>query len=191
PVRQQIEIICEGLNVAWRRLDQPGGLMTGAEKARAQAHFIQSQWASVDISPPESLKEQALAFTKAREQAYEPSKSVLVHGDAHTWNTLSCHEAGSATPQFKFVDPDGLFAEPACDLAISLREWREELLAGNTLELGQARCALLSELTNVDAEAIWQWGFIEHVSCGLLDVQLGDTKSANEHFAIAQCWLDA
>ena len=42
------------------------------------------------------------------------------------------------------------------------------------LSLGEARCTLPSELAGVDASAIWQWVLIEHVPCGLLDLQVGD-----------------
>ena len=98
-------------------------------------------------------------------------------------------ETSSSGPgEYKFVDPDGLLAEPALDLSISLREWRDELLAGDPLTLGRERCVLLSALAGVDGEAIWQWGFIEHVSCGLLDLQLGDRTNASQHFAIAESW---
>ena len=92
------------------------------------------------------------------------------------------------TPGYKFVDPDGLFAEPAYDLGILMRGWNEELLAGDTLALGRARCAMLAELTGVDGEAIWQWGFIERVSTGLLLTQLG-LPDARDTLAIAERWV--
>ncbi len=81
--------------------------------------------------------------------------------------------------------------ERAIDLAISLREWRDELLLGDTLTLGQERCELLGSLANEDTNAIWQWGYIEHVSCGLLDANLGNAEAAQQHFAIATRWLNA
>jgi len=74
------------------------------------------------------------------------------------------------------------------DLAISLREWRDELLAEDALVEGRKRCLKLSELTGVEAESIWQWGFIEHVSCGLLDLHLSDKDAAKQHFDIANKW---
>jgi hypothetical protein len=94
-------------------------------------------------------------------------------------------------PQFKFVDLDGLFCERAYDLGISMREWSEELLAGDPLRLGQARCRLLHDLTGVDQDAIWQWGFIELVSTGLLLWQLGFRADAVQHFAIVEAWMAA
>jgi hypothetical protein len=42
------------------------------------------------------------------------------------------------------VDPDGLLAEPAYDLAIPKREWNRELLDGDAARLGCERCAHLS-----------------------------------------------
>ena len=87
----------------------------------------------------------------------------------------------------KFVDPDGLFADPAYDLGILMRGWNDDLLAGDALALGRARCALLAALTGVDEEPIWQWGFIERVSTGLLLTQLG-LPDARDTLAIAEHW---
>ena len=66
------------------------------------------------------------------------------------------------------MDPDGLVAEPAYDLAIPMIEWSRELLDGDATRLGRERC-----LTGVDARGIWEWGFVERVSTGLLAIQVG------------------
>ncbi len=189
-LQRQIEIICATLQRAWRAVEHTGPLTTGAQQAQRQAHFIRSQWATLRLSCAVAVKERALDYAVAREAAFDAARSVLVHGDAHIWNTLRVPGQSAMEPDsYKLVDPDGLFAEPALDLAISLREWRGELLAGDTLALGRQRCALLARLTGVDSTAIWQWAFIEHVSCGLLDLQLRDVENADQHFAIAQRWL--
>jgi streptomycin 6-kinase len=185
PVNEQIGQICATLKVAWRTLDGPNMLTTGADKARSQAQYIRSQWDLLGQPCAKSIVDLALDYAHQRERAYSQETSVLVHGDAHMWNTL---QLPTDVTQHRFVDPDGLFAERALDLAISLREWRKELLRGDTLKNGRDRCALLSDLTGVDGNAIWQWGFIEHVSCGLLDKQLGDENAARQHFAIAEHW---
>lgn len=187
PVKQKIEIICSTLKDGWRRIDKQNSLMTGAEKAQTQAEYIVQQWQVLGRPCPQQIVDQALAFASEREAAYDPSDSYLVHGDAHIWNTL---EAPDSPTGYKFVDPDGLFGERAIDLAISLREWREELLAGDTLLIGLERCELLSSSAKVDSDSIWQWGFIEHVSCGLLDLNLGDFDAAEKHFTIATRWLE-
>lgn len=185
-VDRQIEIICKTLKSAWRRVDDRRGLMTGAEKATTQARFIMANWDALNPGYDAKIRHLALAYARQRELAYDCKHSVLVHGDAHIWNTLRDQRGAGDT--YKFVDPEGLFAEPALDLAISLREWRDELLAGDPLQIGRERCALLSALTGVDQEAIWQWGFVEQVSCGLLDLRVGDHAAAEQHFAIAQSW---
>ncbi|MFT4714792.1 MAG: hypothetical protein ACI8W1_003297, partial [Candidatus Azotimanducaceae bacterium] len=128
-VKQQIEIICTTLDLGWQRVEVENYLMTGAEKAQAQADYILTEWQALDRPCPEQVIDQAMAFASARKAAYDPLNSYLSHGDAHIWYTL---EALKSPTGYKFVDPDGLFAEHAMDLAILLREWREELLAGDT-----------------------------------------------------------
>jgi streptomycin 6-kinase len=51
-----------------------------------------------------------------------------------------------------------------------MREWSEELLAGDAVTLGRRRCALLG---GVAPEPIRQWGLLERVSSGLLLAQIG------------------
>jgi streptomycin 6-kinase len=187
-VSRKIEIICETLTLAWWPLDTPGDLTTGAQKARDQSEFIRAHWQACSHDADPAVLDRALEYAGSREQAYDPSTSCLIHGDAHVWNTLQILDDPG---QFKFVDPDGLFAERALDLAISMREWRSELLAGDTLAEGQSRCELLSRLTGVDGQAIWEWAFVEHVASGLLHEQLGDRSAARQHLSIAGHWLDA
>jgi streptomycin 6-kinase len=91
---------------------------------------------------------------------------VLVHGDAHGWNTL---EAGGGS--FKFVDPEGVWSEPAHDLGVPMREYNLPLLAGDTMRLARGRAELLASWCEVDPEPVWQWGFIERVSTGLANVR--------------------
>src|SRR5262249_28590520 len=124
----------------------------------------------------------ALRYATERAAAFDRSTAVLVHGDAHSWNTL---EAGDG--RFKLIDPEGLISEPAHDLAIPMRELNEELLAGDTAALGHARARRLSNLTGVEVEPIWQWGFIERVSTGLFLMQL-DSSSGHDFLAIADAW---
>lgn len=191
PVREQIELLCQTLRRSWRKLDAPNGLMTGAEKARSLAEFITETWDALDKPCEAAIVDQALAFAAVRERAYDPQSCILVHGDSHPSNALLRLGRPGLPPQFKFVDPDGLFCEPAYDLGISMREWSDELLAGDILRLGRARCKLLHDLTGEDETAIWQWGFIERVSTGLLLWQLGFRTDAVQHFAIVEAWMAA
>ena len=186
PVAAQIEAICATLKVAWVRPSDMAGLVTGAQKASALARLIVRRWEATGRPCAERTIATALAFAEDRRRAYDPAIAVLAHGDPHAWNTLQV--PGVEPTRFKFVDPDGLFAEPAYDLGISMREWEEELLAGDPLVLGRERCALLSRLTGVAEEPIWQWGFLERVSTGLLLKEMGLDAQAANFLAVADAW---
>lgn len=187
PIDKQIEIICSTLQQAWMPLPSGLGLMSGAEKASGLAAYVESVWPKLGKPCSEKAIAIGLRFAKARADAFDPNSAVLAHGDAHAWNTL----ADPKTQGFKLVDPDGLFIERAHDLSISMREWSAELLAGDPVVLGRQRCALLSRLTGVDAEAIWQWGFVERLVNGLLYKEIDPEENAAEFLAVVEAWADA
>jgi len=186
-IERQQEILCETLVSAWRPVAEPGELMTGAAKARWLIDYIERHWDAAAPPADPAVKRRALAYARQREAAYDPAASVLVHGDAHPWNTLHSLDGCG----YRFVDPDGLHAEPACDAAISMREWNAPLLAGNALEQGLARCRRLHRATGADEEAIWQWGFVERVSTGLVCLSIDWHDEAAAHLTIATAWLAA
>jgi len=165
--KEQIKIVCETLQDAWIPLDESHGLTTSEEKAMSLAEFITNTYKELPSTCSEATIALALDYAAKRRDAYNPKHCVLVHGDAHPFNTLKSEKG------YKFVDPDGLFAEPEFDLAIPMREGNTELLAGATLALAKERSEYLAALTGTDANAIWQWGFMERVSTGLLLTQLG------------------
>ncbi len=176
--------ICRTLKSAWIPAPPDLGLMTGAEKARWLADFIGRTWEELDRPCSERAVAQGLAYAERRAAAFDPDASVLVHGDAHDHNTLQV----PGTDLFRFVDPDGLVAESACDLAVPMREWSADLLAGDPLALGLARCARLSALTGVEAQAIWEWGVMERLSTGLLATRLAYQPEGREMLAVADAW---
>ncbi|MDQ0463093.1 streptomycin 6-kinase [Caulobacter ginsengisoli] len=187
PLDAQLQAICATLKLAWRPLADSDGFIDGAGKAKALAEYIETAWRDLDHPCPERTIAAALAFAEARGRAFDPELAVLAHGDAHAWNTLQA--PGDGPERFRFVDPDGLFIEPAYDLAIPMREWSQPLLAGDPLALGQARCQRLAELTGLDPEPIWQWGLIERTSTGLACLQLG--LDGGEMLAVANAWAGA
>jgi streptomycin 6-kinase len=189
PVDAQIEAICTTLLEAWA--PAPDGVLfqTGAEKAKSLAGFIEATWRDLGKPCSERTIDMALRFAAIRGRAFDPATAVLAHGDAHAWNTLLV--AGGGPRRFKFVDPDGLLIERAYDLGIPMREWGAELLAGDPAALGQQRCRLLARLTGVAPEPIWQWGFIERVSTGLLLAKLGLDRPAHDFLAVADAWAEA
>jgi streptomycin 6-kinase len=112
--------------------------------------FIESVWRDLGKPCTEGTQELALYFATEKGAAFDPNNSVLVHGDAHSHNTLGSFDKKGG---YKFVDPDGLFAEPAYDLGISMRGWNDELLVGDAItrwdrpvaELSRRSPALMSE----------------------------------------------
>lgn len=181
PVEEQIAIICRTLRQAWSVPVDPE-LPTGADKARWLGEFIDAMWRDLDEPCPSRVIDRAREFAADRIAAQ--TETVLVHGDAHPDNTLRDNRTG----EFKFIDPDGMRADAACDLAVPMREWTAELLAGDPRTLGRERCACLSELAGVDPEAIWQWGFVERVSTGLLLLRIGD-PAGHDMLAVAETWV--
>ena len=182
PVSSQLEIICRTVPQMWVRVPDDTRLPSGAEKAEWLAEFIASTWEELDRPCRAEAIDMALGFAAERAAAFDPETAVLVHGDAHSWNTL---EAADGT--FKLVDPEGLVSEPAHDLAVPMRELNQELLEGDALRLGRARAELLSDLTGVDVTAIWQWGFVERVSTGLYSLQTGH-EGAADFLEVADRW---
>ncbi|MXY52792.1 MAG: phosphotransferase [Gammaproteobacteria bacterium] len=182
----RIRAICRTFDDAWVSAGLDHGLMTGAEKARWLANFIAEQWHALGQPCSAKAKNQALDYAEERAAAFNPEQSVLVHGDAHAENTLIAEDPGAdASLRGKFIDPDGLIAEKACDLAPIMRDWSEELLAGNTEALTRARCDLLAELTDVPTRPIWQWGYMERVSTGLVMLAIGQREEARQTLAVA------
>ena len=154
--------------------------------------FIVENWELLGRPCDKRTVDRALSFTQERKDAFSPDSSVLVHGDAHALNTLTVlARDGKSSERCKFVDPDGLFAERACDLAVPMREWSGELITGQTVTLAKKRCEFLAELSDVDSRAIWQWGFIERVSTGLALLAIGMKDEGFESLIVADRLRDA
>ncbi len=165
-VAQILDAIADTLPTFWRPLDDDVELRTGAEQAQWLARYIATTWEALGRPCDRRVIDRAVELCDRRADAYSLERSVLVHGDAHGWNTLA---AGDGT--FKFVDVEGLRSEPAHDLAVPMREYNEPLLDGDTARLVRARADRLAARCDVDAEAVWEWGFIERVSTGLANVR--------------------
>jgi streptomycin 6-kinase len=181
PIDAQIERICATLEAAWSVPSAGLNVPDGAHKAVTLATLITTEWPKLGRPCGESVIDTALEFARRRERAFDPRDVVLAHGDAHAWNTLADPQRAG---RFKFVDPDGLVIERAYDLAIPMREWPEALLP-DPVSLARRRCRLLARFTGVDAQAIWEWGFIERVSTGLVLKQLGIEPTASDFLSVA------
>ena len=166
PLPQLLDTIVATLGAFWRPVARDCALPTGAEKASWLADYIATTWEQLGRPCPLAVVEQAVAYCETRAAAFDPARAVLVHGDAHGWNTL---DAGGGA--FKFVDPEGLRSEPEHDLSVAMREYNRPLLAGDTPRLVRERAELLASSCGVDHDAVWEWGFIERVSTGLANLR--------------------
>jgi streptomycin 6-kinase len=180
----QIKAICATLREAWMPAPTDAAFMNGAEKANSLGAFIEAAWLELGRPCAEQTIRMARCYAGIRRPHFDASHAVLAHGDAHAWNTLLVPRSPG---KFKFVDPVGLFIDRAYDLGILMREWTPDFLTGDPLTLGLRRCRLLAELTGIDPEPIWQWGFLERTANGLLWMQLGE-EGAREMLAVADAW---
>jgi streptomycin 6-kinase len=181
----QLQILCRTLREAWA-CPRPGDdLPTGADRAAEMARLIEAVWAEGEGPCSRAAVDAALACAERRARAFDPARAVVAHGDAHPWNTLA---APGAATGYKFVDPDGGFAEPAFDLGIPMREWGPQLPDGDLRSLGEARCRLLSAATGVAAEAIWDWGVLQCVWNGLSLTRIGADDAARLQLTVAEAF---
>lgn len=156
PITRRHEILCDTAARLWRPA-AGFGLPTGADRARQLADYITESWQALDHPCSERAIDQALACARRRAAAHDDERAVLVHGDVHQLNALR------AGQEFKLVDPDGLLAEPECDLGTVMRGDPVELLQGDPRE----RARRLGARTGLDVTAIWEWGVVERVASGL------------------------
>ncbi|MCY3621829.1 MAG: phosphotransferase [Gammaproteobacteria bacterium] len=187
-VADQIDATCRTLRELWRTPVENHSLPTGAWKANWLGDFIVHSWQRLGRPCDRRTRDRALDFAAERADAHTEATTVLVHADAHEQNLLLVRGQDylPGTP-CKFVDPGGLLAEPACDLAVPMRGWSTELRDA-PVRRGRGRCAYLAELCAVDERAIWQWGFMERVSTGLHLLEIGIEEEAREMLEIADHW---
>ena len=180
-VPQILEAITATLRSFWRPITVEAGLRTGEEQAQWLSRYIAATWDEVGQPCEPAVIDQALALCDRRAAAFDPMRAVLVHGDAHGWNTL---DAGSGT--YKFVDAEGLFSEREHDLGIAMREYNQPLMQGDTPCLVRDRAKLLAERCGVDPQIVWEWGFIERVSTGLASVRDFDNDDGAMFLEVAR-----
>ena len=181
PVADILEAIASTLCSFWRPIGIESGLRTGADQARWLARYIDDTWHALGEPCERPVIDRALEYCDRRIEQFDPRTTVLVHGDAHGWNTL---DAGNGT--FKFVDVEGLCSHPEHDLSVAMREYNEPLLDGDTARLVHDRAETLAERCSVDATAVNEWGYIERVSTGLANIRDFDNDNGAAFLEVAR-----
>lgn len=179
-VPEILDAVADTLRIFWRPVSVDVGLRTGAEQAHWLSQYIVTTWHELDRPCDRAVIDRALALCDRRAAAFDPERSVLVHGDAHGWNTLA---DGDGT--YKFVDVEGLCSAREHDLAVVMREYNEPLLAGDTPVLVRERAERLARRCGVDARVVWEWGFIERVSTGLANLRDFDGEHGSPFLEVA------
>lgn len=204
-VPDQLRVLADTLALAWQDpevlrtepVEAPsGGSSTGSgpvvDKATGLAQGIRQAWDRLDHPCPVEVVDQALAYAERR-AAESDRDLVVVHGDPHPDNllTVPTPRPGAETG-FVFVDPDGFLADRAYDLGVALRDWSSRLLGPDARAVAEGYCAVLAERSGVDAQRIWEWGFLERVSTGLyvLDVVGAPDRVARPYLDSAVRLLD-
>jgi streptomycin 6-kinase len=187
PYEQQMNIVCATLLEAWMPVPAGMDFPTGADKANGLGSDIVRMWNETGRPCSAAVVDKALLYCRERATSYRRGHAILGHGDPHPANILAI--PGTDPPRFKFIDPDGLAIEPAYDLGVLLRAWNEGLDGRHAHDIARSHARHLATRTQVSAEAIWQWGYVERVSTGLLLLQLGEQDTAREMLAIAEVLL--
>ena len=147
--------------------------------------FIQNTWNTLRRPCSQQVINRALRYLDSREKALDPSKYVLLHGDAHANNTLETISGDG----FKLIDPDGIFYEKAYDAGVLMREWIDEY-SEDPLNRGRERCSLLHRLTGAPAKAIWEWGYLQTVSTAFVLLQIGQEQTGYKMLKTAEDWSE-
>jgi streptomycin 6-kinase len=195
PIEQRHEILCAAVSRLWRpvpgfeagldlpsgvRVDLPSGaaadLPSGADRARGFAERIPVDWEELGRPCSEIAVAHALMCAARRFAAHHDERAVLVHGDAHEWNALLASDQ-----TVKLIDPDGLLAEPECDLGVLMREDPVDLMHGDPRD----RARWLGRRCVLNATAIWEWGAADRVATGLLLTRIGLQPVARQMLAAA------
>jgi streptomycin 6-kinase len=176
-VEEQLHTIATTVRDMWVPVPEHVDLPGLDAKAGWLAEFIGRLWEELGRPCAQATVERGLEYARRRGAAYDPASAVLVHGDAHQWNTLEDTRGG-----FSLVDPDGLRGEAAYDLAVPLRE------VVGTVEQGHEWCRLLADSARCDPVAVWEWSLVERVSTGLLCIQDGIEPGGTTMLRVADEW---
>lgn len=186
---QALDVLAATLREAWRVPHPPGATVPpGEDKASTLHELIEQLYPETGEPCSKAVLGRALDYARRRADAFDLAGSVVCHGDAHPGNALAVLSprpgAGSG---YVFVDPDGFLCDPGYDLGVAVRGWEAELLAAaDPRALLRGWCERLSTATGVDAQVIWEWGFVERVSSGLYMLRHGQPEAGRDYLASAE-----
>lgn len=186
--------LVETLKVAWQvPLDRVPVPDDEAYKATQLRDLIDSLADSLGVRDEHfDALARARLYAEQRLTVRGTSQLVVCHGDPHPGNLLAIPSPRpGASTGYVWVDPDGFMCEPEYDLGVVLRGFNRLILAAeDPVVTLRSWCAVLADATDTDAEAIWQWAFIERVSSGLYLMSQGWPERGRQ-FLESASWLIA
>lgn len=183
PPTDQAAMIAEVLGEAWQVPLEVGP--PRFDKAQSLMKIMERLTTSDDRSRWGAALERAASWAEELSASADPARDVLCHGDPHPGNLLMSVSRKARTP-YVFIDPDGIRCEPEYDVGVVLRGWADDLLEANDPRAVLAEIRdILCEVTGVDAESAWKWGFVERVTTGLVLRQMGEVSEAESHLESA------
>lgn len=166
----EMQAVCHTLQCLWRTP------VTGADfssSGRSHAYWmrniIERKYRELPTHCEVETRDLAIDYAMERADSHQDTAGVFVHGDIGRNNVVTLLD-GSEAPgaECRLIDPIGIYAEPACDLAVFMKgphySWP---LNSDLIRLARERCARLAELSGANERAIWQWGFVGRVVLGL------------------------
>jgi streptomycin 6-kinase len=192
PPELALPALADTLLRAWSLpLDTAPEVAPGDDKASTLRVLVSDLWSRLDGPCPRPVIDQAIAFADRRAAAFDAERCVVVHGDPHPSNTLRVPAAREgAESGFVLVDPDGFRCDPAYDLGVALRDWSSRLDGPRARSVLEGYCALLAARTGIDAQRIWEWGYLERVSTGLYVMGFGAERVGRPFLDTAARLLD-
>lgn len=190
---QAMEALVDTLAQAWRLpLEAVPDVAIGVDDKATMLHaMVRDLWHQLERPCPRRVIDQALAYADRRAAAIDPGSWVVVHGDPHPANALAvpAPRAG-AESGFALVDPDGFRCDPAYDLGVVIRDWSSQLRGPDPRGVLRGYCALVAQRSGLDAQAIWEWGYLERVSTGLYVMGFGAERVGKPFLETAGRLLD-
>ncbi|MCH1867684.1 aminoglycoside phosphotransferase family protein [Nocardioides sp. CFH 31398] len=165
-----LDALAAALLEAWT-LDL-GEPRSGASRADDLASLVQELAGKHPGACDDAVLDAALATASRLAATDDPAARVWAHGDPHPANAL--RRGGAERGEWVLVDPDGLWADPAYDAGIAVREWLGRVeRSDRPRQLIASYAGRLAAATGLDAERIAAWGYLERVSTGLYVLDFG------------------
>ncbi len=188
-VEETLEISAATLREAWR-VPRPEGAAVepGTDKASELLESLYDMFAAGERPCSDRVIEVAHDYAVHRRDAFDLDSCVVCHGDPHPANLLRVPRPRAGAPAgYVFVDPDGFLCHPAYDLGVVIRAWTAQVLAASDpVALVRGYADRLSAATGIDAQAIWEWGYLERVSSGLFLIKSGHDAEGRDFLASAE-----